>query len=119
MPTLIACLSTGKGTWSEVARLIACHPWDKIFLITNEFAQKNTSLKQKNLCLIPIDTFKETDEIAQQIKAQLEGKIKDFEIALNFLSGSGKEHMALLKAVMDLGLNFRLTAIKNNQLTTL
>jgi len=119
MPTLIACLSTGKGTWTEVTQLIKTQPWDKIFLITNKFGEENFSLKQENLQLITINTFQETDEIAEQIKQKLKDQIKDFEIALNFISGSGKEHMALLKAVMELGLNFRLTTIKNNQLEIL
>ena len=37
MTDLIACLSTGKGTWEHVARVINCMEWNNIFLITNEF----------------------------------------------------------------------------------
>jgi len=36
------------------------------------------------------------------------------------VSGSGNEHMALLEAVLELGLNFRLVMLNNNgQLETL
>ena len=118
MPTLIACLSTGKGTWTEVTQIIKAQPWDKIFLITNKFGQENFKANQSTK-LILIDTFKETAELSEQIKSQLKDQIKDFEIALNLASGTGKEHMALLKAVMELGLNFRLITIKNNQLEIL
>lgn len=118
MPTLIACLSTGKGTWIEVTQLIKAQQWNKIFLITNQFGQENFK-PSPNTKLILIDTFKEITELSEQIKSQLKDQIKDFEIALNITSGSGKEHMALLKAVMELGLNFRLTTIKNNQLEIL
>lgn len=119
MPTLIACLSSGKGTWTEVTQLIRSQPWDKIFLVTNQFGQENFAFKSENLSLLLIDYFKETGEIALQIKGQLAGKIKDFEIALSLASGTGKEHMAVLKAVMELGLNFRLVTLKNNQLEIL
>ena len=41
MPELIACLSTGKGTWGHVSRLIDDGKFDKVYLITNEFGQEN------------------------------------------------------------------------------
>ncbi len=65
--------------------------------------------------LVVVDFFQETSSLVGDIKKHLQGKISDFEIALNFASGSGKEHMAILEAVMELGLNFRLVTLKNNQ----
>ncbi|MFH1682832.1 MAG: hypothetical protein ABIA37_03470 [Candidatus Woesearchaeota archaeon] len=118
MPTLIALLSAGKGTWTEVSRLISQQNWDKVFLITNKFGEENFN-KKENTELVLVDAFKETSELAEQIKKQLKDKIKDFDVALNLASGSGKEHMALLKAVMELGLNFRLITIKENKLEML
>ena len=35
-------------------------------------------------------------------------KIKGVEVALNFVSGSGKEHMAVISAVLKMGLALRL-----------
>ena len=49
-------------------------------------------------------------ELINDISKQLKNKIKDMEIALNLVSGSGKEHMAVLSAIMKLGLGFRLIA---------
>ena len=113
MPTLLACLSTGKGTWSEVNKIMQSQPWDKVFLITNNFGKENFTPPQ-NAELVVIDTFQETALMVDQIKKQLKDQIHDFEIALNFASGSGKEHMALLEAVMEMGLNFRLVSVNNN-----
>lgn len=115
MPTLIACLSTGKGTWTEVSTIIKAQPWTKVFLITTSFGQEKFSWAD-NTRPILIDPFWETKKIVEQIKKQLQGQISDFEVALNLVSGSGKEHMALLEAVLELGLNFRLVTVKNNQL---
>ncbi|MFC1686948.1 hypothetical protein ACFL0E_01155 [Nanoarchaeota archaeon] len=118
MPTLIACLSTGKGTWTEVTKIIKSQEWNKIFLITHEFGKENFKPNEKTE-LILINSFNEIDEISEEIKKQLKDKINDFEIALNVVSGIGKEHMAILKAVMELGLNFRLVTIKNDKLEIL
>ncbi len=120
MPTLIACLSTGKGTWTEVNRIIQSQEWNKVFLITNQFGKENYTTG-KNTELILVESFPETPAIVitEQIKKQLKDKIADFEVALNLASGSGKEHMALLEAVMQLGLNFRLITINRNEVEVL
>ena len=119
MPNLIACLSTGKGTWTEVTKLIQSQPWNKVFLITNDFGKQNFTPKNGNIELIEINSFQEIPELVDTIKKQLHGKISDFEVALNLVSGSGKEHMAVLEAVMELGLNFRLVTAERNQMEVL
>ena len=115
MPTLLACLSTGKGTWTEVNQLLNAQPWSKVFLITNDFGRQNYTVRQENVELIVVPDILDVHALVQQLKKELEGKISDFEIALNLVSGSGKEHMAVLEAVMELGLNFRLVTLKENQ----
>ena len=118
MPTLIACLSTGKGTWSDVTKVMMGQSWDKIFLISNEFGQENFN-PPANTELILINSLAEPSLLVEQIKKQLQGKIKDFEVGLNLVSGSGKEHMAVLEAVLELGLNFRLITVNQGQVETL
>ena len=39
MTDLIACISSGKGTWGHVARIIDGQEWNNIFLITNDFGK--------------------------------------------------------------------------------
>lgn len=109
MTSLIACLSTGKGTWGHVSRLIEDGSWDKVFLITNEFGKENFQ-KIKNTELILIDPNKGIKDIQQEIMDQLKDKIEG-EVALNMVSGTGKEHMALLSALLKLGLGIRLMAL--------
>jgi len=120
MPTLIACLSTGKGTWTEVNKIIQSQEWNKVFLITNQFGKDNFT-PGKNTELVLIESFPDspTTIITEQIKKQLKDKIADFEVALNFVSGSGREHMALLEAVLQLGLNFRLVTLNRNNVEVL
>ena len=112
MPTLIACLSSGKGTWTEVSRLIRAQQWSQIFLITNNFGKEKFTPNQ-NTKLIVLDFSQPLPLLISEIKKQLKN-IQDFEVALNFISGAGPEHMALLEAVLELGLNFRLVTINNH-----
>ena len=110
MTDLVACLSTGKGTWGHVGRLINEQEWNSIFLITNEFGKENFS-NEKNAEFIVIDQNASVKDIKNTIESNLKGKIKDTEIALNLVSGTGKEHMAIISAVLKLGLGIRLTAL--------
>lgn len=110
MSTLIACLSTGKGTWGHVSRLIKENSWDKVFLITNEFGKENFT-RSENTELIIINQSQGIKELAAEIESKLKNKIKDPEVALNLVSGTGKEHTAILSAVLKLGLGIRLVAL--------
>ena len=109
MTSLIACLSTGKGTWGHVSRIMEDEKWDKVFLITNEFGKENFQ-QTKNTELIIIDSNKGLRELQKDIIEQLKDKVEG-EIALNIVSGTGKEHMALLSALLKLGLGIRLIAL--------
>ena len=106
MTNLIAILSTGKGTWGHVNGLINGQEWEKIYLITNEFGKENFKANEKTE-LIVIDTNGSPDKIRDEIEASLKGKFSE-EVAVNFVSGSGKEHMGLMSALLKLGVGFRL-----------
>jgi len=115
MPTLIALLSTGKGTWAEVNRIIQFQNWDKVFLITNKFGEENFKNRPESVKMVVVDSDNsDIVSLTEQIRKQLEGQISDFEVGLNLASGSGKEHMAVLEAVMELGLNFRIITVNSN-----
>ena len=49
--------------------------------------------------------------IIEDVVKQLSGKLKGFEVALNLASGSGKEHMAIISALIKLGVGFRLVVL--------
>ncbi len=110
MTELVACLSTGKGTWGHVARLIADGTWDNIVLITNEFGKENFT-NEKNANLIVVDSRKPIMELVEDIKNALKANVKNKEVALNIVSGDGKEHMAIVSALMKLGIKIKLMAL--------
>ena len=116
MPTFIACLLSGKGTWSEVLKIVNAKEWNKVFLITNDFGKQNFQNNNPLVELIVVDSYyPDPSSLTKSIIKHLQGKINDFEIALNFASGTGKEHMALMEAILELGLNFRLVTLKNGE----
>jgi|SRR3989344_4762725 len=107
MTELIACLSSGKGTWTHVKSLMQKEDWEKIILVTNQFGRENFKT-EKDAVFILVDFQKEINFLMNDIKNSLKGKISGLEVALNIVSGEGKEHMALLAALMQLGIGFRL-----------
>ena len=110
MTILIACISTGKGTWAHVNKVIQDQDWSKIILIVNEFAKDFNPTKKVEKILV--NTNKTTTELADELKNQLQNKLKgEFEVALNMISGDGKEHMALLSALIKLGIGIRLIVL--------
>jgi len=108
MVELVALLSTGKGTWSQVAGLLNYGDWDKIILIGNEFAKKFSTNKEHEF--IEIKTHRLT-ELKEELEKKLKGKIKGTEVALSIASGDGKEHMALISALLSLPVGVRFTAL--------
>ncbi len=110
MTELVACLSTGKGTWGHVNRLIKENEWEQIFLITNEFGKENFTI-EKPTEIIVVDSNKGIKELRDDIEEKLKGKIKGLEVAVNIISGSGKEHTAMIGALLRLGVGIRPVAL--------
>lgn len=114
MTDLVAVLSTGKGTWVEVQKLVNSGDFENIFLITNEWTKENYR-NEKKANLILIDGRQSIMQMAKAIIDQLTGKIRGTEIALNMASGTGNEHMATLSALLKLGFGIRLVSYANDK----
>lgn len=110
MTILISCLSTGKGTWGHVNRLIEDGKYEKTILITNDYGKENFN-KRENTELISISLNQGIKDLREDILKNLKGKINDTEVDVNFISGTGREHMALIAALLKLGIGIRLKAL--------
>jgi|SRR3989344_3102184 len=109
MTDLIACLSSGKGTWEHIKQIIEKEKWENIFLITDDFGKSNFKVN-KNVNFVLVNSQDPINIYTDLIISQLHGKIKGIEVALNLVSGSGKEHMGILSALLKLGFAVRLVA---------
>lgn len=110
MTELVACLSTGKGTWEQVSRLIDGQEWENIILITNDFGKEKFT-SDKKFEMIVVNSNETISNLVEQISSGLKEKIKATEVAVNMISGSGKEHMAMLSALLKLGVGIRFIAL--------
>ncbi len=106
---LVALLSTGKGSWGQVSGLLKYGEWDNVVLLGNEFAQKFTS--EKKFEFIKVDLDKKLEDLRKEFMEKLRGKVKGTEVALSIASGEGKEHMALISALINLPVGIRFAAL--------
>lgn len=106
---LICLLSSGKGTWAQVSGLIKYGEWEKVILLGDDFAKQFTH--EKPFEFIRIDLNKKLKELKEEFQKKLKGKIDGTEIALSIASGDGKEHMALISALINLPVGIRFAAL--------
>ena len=106
---LIALLSTGKGTWAQVSGLMSHGEWDKVVLVGGEFAKQFTHKKEFEF--IQVDLDKKLKDLKEDISQKLKGKFNGTEVALSIASGDGKEHMALISALINLPVGIRFAAL--------
>ena len=117
MTKLVAILSTGKGSWAEVASLINKPEFEEVYILTNTFGkEKFTNLPDKKIEVFAFDFDKDISVLAKEFYDALHTHISFGDVALNMSSGTGKEHMALFSAMMRLGTGIRLVTLVNNSL---
>lgn len=106
---LVALLSSGKGTWGQVAGLIKYGEWDKIIILGDEFAKRFST--DKEFEFVKVDLSKRLKDLKEEFSEKLKGKFEGTEVALSIASGSGKEHMALISALINLPVGIRFAAL--------
>jgi len=106
---LVALLSSGKGSWAQVSGLMKHGDWEKIILLGDDFA--HTFKHEKPFEFIKIDLNKKIKELREEFSKKLQGKFQGMEVALSIASGDGKEHMALVSALLGLPVGVRFAAL--------
>jgi hypothetical protein len=106
---LVALLSTGKGSWGQVSGLMKHGEWDKIIVIGDEFGAGFTHEKQFEF--IKVNLRAKIKELQEEFLKKLKNKIDGTEVALSIASGEGKEHMALISALINLPVGIRFAAL--------
>jgi hypothetical protein len=105
---LIAFLGKGEGTWGQVAGVINKGDWENIIILGDDFAKQFTN--KKDFEFIEVKNSSIT-ELKEEILNKLKGKIKGTEVALSIASGDGKQHMALISALLSVPAGIRFTAL--------
>jgi hypothetical protein len=107
---LVALLSTGKGSWGQVAGLMKKGEWEKIIVVGPSFAA-DFQVPGIPFDFIEFDGEKSLLPLKKEFAKKLEGRIGGLEVALSIASGNGKEHMALQSALLSLPVGVRFTAL--------
>ena len=103
----VAVLGAGKGTWGHVARIIQEEKWDSILLVSNEFGNENFAAQEQEIEWVLVNTRTGFDVIKDAIREKLPKK----DIAISLISGTGKEHMALIAALKEEGSPFEIVIL--------
>lgn len=106
---LIALLSSGEGSWAQVSGLMKFGEWDKVILLGDDFSKKFAH--EKPFEFVKVDLNKKLKDLRDEIMKKLEGKISGTEVALSIASGNGKEHMAVISALINTPVGIRFAAL--------
>ena len=112
MVSLVAFISSGKGTWGQVNTLIKSQPWTKVYLVCNEFGYENFEVSNPQKIVKLQFNEKKVEAMPDRLAKFFKSEIRDFEVAVNLSSGTGLEHMALLTGVLKAGLGMRFVYTK-------
>ncbi len=110
----VAFLGTDKENWGQISALMKrLVGYEKIILIKNKYAEPFPLTERCSL--IEIDSTKSLIEIKNELHEKLKKELsKEFEVTLSLVSGSGKEHMALIGALLAIPVGIRLVAYTKN-----
>lgn len=108
---LVAFLGNDKENWGQVKALVSKGEWDNVVIIKNKNAEE---FEIENAEVIKIDSDKPLIEIKEELMNKLKTKLKEFDVALSIASGNGKEHMAIVSALLSVPVGVRLVVFTKN-----
>lgn len=117
MTKLVACVGLGKGTWSDVLEIINKEDWEQVLVVTD--ARGKEKFPSEGVIFLECDFSKAIISLQEEVLFKLKPHINLGDVALNLVSGTGKEHMAILSALLKLGAGIRLIAWNGNEVKEL
>lgn len=106
---LVAFVGTDTENLGQVTALINRMECEKIILVKDKDAPHiSNSPKVKT---IEVDSSRPLTGLTYDMEAGLKKELsKEFEVALSIASGNGKQHMALLSALLNLPVGIKIVA---------
>lgn len=115
---LVACVGTDRENWGQITALINRMESEQVVLICNGAADDFPT--NERCVVIHIDSTQPLLELKQTLIDKLKPVLgKDFEVALSLASGSGKEHMALVAALLNIPVGIRLVVYTKQGIETI
>ena len=107
---LVAILSSGKGSWGQVAGLMRKGEWEKVVIVGASYA-KEFQVHDVPFEFVEYDPNKPLLQLKKDLESKLKGKFQGMDVAVSIASGEGKEHMALLSALISVPVGIRFAAL--------
>ncbi len=116
---LVAFVGNDKEGWGQITALMNRMPdCEKIVLVKNKTSDDFPT--NEITSTITIDSTKPVLDLTQELLPKLQKELSDgFEVALSLASGNGKEHMALLSALLSVPVGVRVVAYTKDGVTYL
>jgi hypothetical protein len=109
---LIAFAGTDKESWGQISGLINRGEWDKVVVVQSKQAEK---FPDENADIITIDSNAPLIELKMNLQEKLKKYISgEFEVAVSIASGNGKEHMALISALLSIPVGVKIAVFTKN-----
>lgn len=110
---LVVLVGKDRENLGQASALINRMECDKIIVLRDKNAP---SIQMNSKCVaVEIDSGKSLHELKSEMQEKLKKELSgDFEVALSIASGSGKEHMALISALLNLPVGIKLVAYTKN-----
>jgi len=114
---LIALLSSDEKEWAQVSGLMTHGNWEKIVIVGDTKAKEFAHAKKFDF--VKIDFSKKIIDLKETLLKKLKDKFENMEVATSIASGNGKEHMALVSALINIPMGIRFVALTKQGVTYL
>lgn len=110
---MVVFLGEDKENWGQVTALVKRADAEKIIVVRNKKAE-GFPLNEKCEEVV-VDSDKPLIELKEEMMNKLKPKLSgDFEVSLSIASGNGKEHMALISALLSVPVGIRIVVFTKN-----
>jgi hypothetical protein len=109
----VAFIGEDKESWGQVKGIMNRIDSERILIVKDK--KTNGFPNNAKTEFVNVDASKSLLDLKSEILKSLKGKLSgDFEVALSLASGNGKEHMALISALLTIPVGIRLVAFTKN-----
>lgn len=105
---LVASIGADRESWGQLSALIAHGTWEKVILIRSNTVEGFPLIE--GIEEIVADTTLPLLELKAHLAAELKPRLSELDACVSIASGNGKEHMALISALLSIPTGIRFVA---------
>lgn len=110
---LVALIGKEKESLGQISALVNRFEAEKIILVKDKSVEEFP--QNENCEIVEINSDKDLFTLRDEIEIKLKKYLSSqFEVALSIASGNGKEHMAVLSALLRIPVGVRIVAFTKN-----